>query len=457
MFSKFIKIEKEYPVEEIEHNNEKCWEYLRAYYINKSIGFNFYSKHKQNKNTKLGNYFSLLKQSLYGFRNWFRRYDYIAFSNLSRVRSIENIDIDVNLDVIIKKLGYNKSLYIDSSDISYKSLNTKYNIVHLSLIKLFIKISSLLYSKKVKRISILEEINKNEQVDVDYINIIHHFKRSVFVYKILFKIYKPKAIFSYCYTCGMQAAIKAANDLGIPTIEFQHGIIGKKHPSYNFYKKVDNSYYPKTLLTFGEYDTKILSNNIYNPFENIVPIGRHSLELIKQQKIAKELLELKKKYNKIVSISPVDNVEDLMANFIKKIAQEYNNTLFIFSLRFYSKDYYTKFDLPENVLLYKEEFTCYDILKVSDIHMTFNSTCAIEALFFRKPTILLDIDGLARDSSLSEIKSKNIYFISKPNEFEKYLNIKYIFEKDNEIYSQNHEKLLDDFLTENLLLDKKAN
>lgn len=81
------------------------------------------------------------------------------------------------------------------------------------------------------------------------------------LYRLFFKIKKPKLIIvedaSYG---GMAYLIKAARDLDIKVVEYQHGYIGLNHPAYNFDLEnlpLDiNKFLPSYFLTHGEHWAK---------------------------------------------------------------------------------------------------------------------------------------------------------------------------------------------------------
>jgi len=98
----------------------------------------------------------------------------------------------------------------------------------------------------------LNELFKT-QVNVSRIimnEIIRH-KIEFKLYKIIFKILSPKILF-YTNNGVMGGIIEAANDLGIKTVELQHGGISHLHIAYN-----SEDFLPKTtpnfVFSFGEY------------------------------------------------------------------------------------------------------------------------------------------------------------------------------------------------------------
>ena len=452
MFDKFKEIESNYDVENIRYRGEQVWSYLRTVYYWKSLEnvTNEYANlRKENFITKL---FKYIKQSFYGFSNWFQTYDYFVFAP-TELRILNNNQyIDKSFEKIMEMLGYDNCLYIDQSNQEYipiKKTPTLHivsgRILTFSM-ALMTRISKLIFLRK-KEIRILDEINKREKLKVDYPQIVIRFDIEKRIYKLFLNLYTPKVIFINCYYSN-QSLVKAASELNIKVIEVQHGQIGENHFAYHLNKKLDNSFFPDILLTFSEYDKSMVERSQNNPFNKVVAVGRYALELIKAETIPQSLLEITKQYDKTVSISTQYTLESELAEFIKNIAKTNNNIGFLLSLRHFNKNYYDRFSMPSNVYLFKGEFSCYDILKVSDMHMTGYSTCAIEALFFKKKSILININNMAF-KTMGNIKSENIYIIETEEEFQSIIKRDYVEEIDI-IYANDYITNIRDFMYTNM-------
>jgi len=70
------------------------------------------------------------------------------------------------------------------------------------------------------------------------------------VYRSLFRVTKPKALYLVS-GLGREAAIAAAQDLGISTAEFQHGSMSRESLSYHFEGWEYVPYFPDHLLVWG--------------------------------------------------------------------------------------------------------------------------------------------------------------------------------------------------------------
>ena len=76
--------------------------------------------------------------------------------------------------------------------------------------------------------------------------------------QIIFRIYKPKAIFVNCYYSNI--TIQAAKSLSIKVIEIQHGEIGENHTGY-LSKYFPRDLLPDNMLLYGQDDKQNLLKN----------------------------------------------------------------------------------------------------------------------------------------------------------------------------------------------------
>ena len=159
------------------------------------------------------------------------------------------------------------SLLIEDADtnLSWKAIESYENLSFINtylicLAQFFSKIINKIYKRKNKDFHYLIEkypklYNINKLSYLEYFTTIY----SYFI-KLLLKKTKCRVLFCNCATYGSHYSIiiKTANDLGIKTIELQHGTIVKEHLAYNadsfIVKDAEyQKYLPNELWTFGEY------------------------------------------------------------------------------------------------------------------------------------------------------------------------------------------------------------
>jgi len=448
MFKRFAILEEKYDVENITYEEQQVWNYLRDIYFSKSVAKYTSEEGAKQEQSKIYTILKMMRDALYGFSHWFHHYDYLIFGG-SRARIvISQKYTNKFFGDILTLLGKNNCLIIESPFGDYYpvgKLDSK-NVVSSRLLDLINGIICVMlspFASKKFKIETLEHLNKEEDLLVNYQDHIVKFKITKMLMKFFFKLYRPKAVFLTCYY-GRQALIVAAKECGIKVIEVQHGLIGKAHYAYNINKRLSTNYFPNILLTYGKYDKECIEENDFNPFEEIVPVGNYALEQIAEQDVPKGLTQITKKYKYSISVSTQFTVEKELAIFIKEVALENEGMCFLLSLRHYDKNYYKPFNLPENVYLFHNEYSCYDILKVSDTHLTCYSTCAIESLYFGKKALLLNINGLS-DEVYSHLKTKNIYIIENVSDFTKYYKEEFVVETVG-IYEKHYRNNLQNFI-----------
>ena len=371
--------------------NIKEWSFLRVYFRPYLNNLNL------NKNRK--NPFLLLKALFFKIYNFFGRYDFLFFSDSNERKNIKGVYVDKYFDDIIEKLNGKSLLFELPVNKHFKNTKTEY-IVSEVWVYLLAKI--FFYFFKSYNINDLDEILKKENLDIDYKGFIKDFKAKYFIYKLILKIYKPKAIFVNCYYCRI-ALIKAAKDLNIPIIEIQHGII-KNHDMY--FSILNNLIVPDELLSWGKVDNIII--------KRVIPIGSWYIEYIKNHfEIDGFIQQQRKKYRYIICVSLQDlneNIQNKFFNFIESLS---NKVFFVLIPRKNNINYSFKKD---NVKIMKKD--CYNILMNSDFHMSLYSSCAVESIALNRPNILVNINNYAK-KYLSYLPYTKI--VESKNDFDKAL------------------------------------
>lgn len=452
MFNRFENIELTYDVENIFYKDNQVWSYLRNHYFEETIKTITAPYNEKNKSSFFIKSLTLLKESLYGFRHWFGSYDYLVFSSSANRQLIDGLYREKSFERMMKLIGQDKFLLIEEAAPEHYPKNlvpTKHIVSRnpLSLVSGLLTRVFFPFYRQDFTIETLEKINSKEECKVAYQSIIIRFNIVKNIMKFFLKIYTPKVIFVSCYY-GKQEIVKAAKELDIKVVEAQHGMIGSKHFGYNLNKQFDSAFFPDVLLTYGTYDKNIIKENANNPFHRLYALGSDVLEQIQQHSGPQNLQKLVNKYKYSLSVSTQYTVEDEVALFVRSLALKHKDICFMFSLRHFEKVYYEKFDLPENVYLFKGEYSCYDILKVSDAHLSVYSTCALEALFFDKKSILLNVHNLATQT-MEDIVNDNLYIIEDENDFLRVYD-KDFKEDQIKIYDKNYEKNLKIFMDREL-------
>ncbi len=140
--------------------------------------------------------------------------------------------------------------------------------------------------------------------------------------------------------------VYAANSLGLPVIEFQHGTLNPSHYAYNINKNYDRKFFPDALLTFGLSEIETFNDeNFYIKRDQVYPVGSFVIDRIVQNAPRDDKFsKLTQAYNRVVAFSALDEFEELYIPFLKEISEKSPETAFVLMPRHRSKDYYLRFD-----------------------------------------------------------------------------------------------------------------
>jgi len=393
------EIEDQYPVDNIYVNNMQIWPILRMTYFSQYREKNSDIKSIQEKN--LINKISYLKKIFYGWKSWFKKYNYIALTNSrqSGKKIINNKYYDKFLDYIIDKLGSNSVLSIEIPTPTHYKINEVHtqNIVSSYFINVIAYVYKLFFLNNVniEGYETLQLIKLKYNLKINDYRIIKSFFSRVKIYKYIYKKMNIKYVFVVCYYSHIPA-IKAAKEMKIQIIEIQHGIIGSNHPAYNFNLKLDQNYFPDYILTFGKQDIETFKISKFINYKKAHPIGNFYIDYLKNNFIADtKLFNKLSKWKKIVGVTLQLTVETKLIEFIESAAVLNGEVGFVLIPRQPVLKDYSGLDLPENVFILTEK-DFYELMMYVDFHATVYSTCALEAPSLGVPNILVNINNLSK-------------------------------------------------------------
>ena len=427
---KLTKIENRYNLHKL-----KSWQLLRnPYYFyidNDKLGVS----NSQTYNSKFNKSKLYIKNLFFGFRNWFRSYDYIIFDTSDNYKKIEFLHLNRFTEEISVNLDKKNILYIQifTSTISDIKYNRNDYIVSSSIITIMAKIISKLFI--LKDYDVYEQIKINENIKLNFESIYQTLISRTFITKLILKVYKPKMVFITSFSKTPE--FLAAKQLNIKTVEIQHGI-----SDILPYKNTDIQLQPNYMFVFGSNDKNILQNSGYiKNRDNIFIVGSYVLEKTKESNI---LDKYKNGYEKIVSISIQDIIIEETKLFIDSVAKYLPSILFIFIPR--SININVK-RLSDNIITI-DDINCLDIVVNSHWHITVFSTCAFESASLGIPNIFWNYKNFSKIYFQDYIDSKDYNFmVDTKDELIEILNKDYTFDKSDIIdknsdyymsgYSQN--------------------
>jgi hypothetical protein len=284
-----------------------------------------------------------------------------------------------------------------------------------------------------------------------------------FMFRRLFLKNQTKLVLVSEHYSTEYAAIIAAKELGIKTIEIQHGIIHGNHPNFVISNRWKKKYIlPNVLITYGVYEKQLLSS--LNIWENtlILPLGVPRYDFLRTYSINRR--KILSKFNipqgKKILFWPTQTHDKLMARtkennlnadvIFKTISKKEDWFLLIKfhpgenkkeSMAFYN-NYKKKYNLSRVEIIDYSKISTYDLILISNCVILKHSTVGKEAILLNKPIINLE---LMKSWCLDEYKElKSSFIIKKEEELVNVLNSittnKYmeLFKKERKKYMQKH-------------------
>ena len=279
LIDKFIKFEYEEDLFNKEIQGVKFWHHIR-FSIYKDI-----FKQKYNSGQELSDLSGkkfitkvcdrimlipnlILKNPLYGLK----QRNILVLNCARRIRDGRYYD-DIYTDDILKNI--NRTYYVLEEPClgkHFKPIRTE-NIRYFDYIYFIILVKIIFFKfinpkygnlceKDVNELYLLlNNINKIFNVNIDNDRAFKEIKKLILWYKLSKKYYekildkiKPKIIIEECsYAFSRFLINEIAKRKEIPTIELQHGVMGKYHIAYNFYSKKKLETFPDYIFLFGEY------------------------------------------------------------------------------------------------------------------------------------------------------------------------------------------------------------
>jgi hypothetical protein len=390
-------IEEKYEVESIKAKGQSVWPLIRFY---------IFVNHQSQvvpitpKNLEVLKIKKLITQFFYGFGAYFRRYDYICFSDSAERKLINGKWVDKTVDFILESIP--NTLLIElplpshypKSEVQTRFIASKLPLYVLSWICAFLFLRKI----KIENENILKEILVELNIRFDYRSVL---KKQVAQYKVgslVSWIYKPKgAIIQSSYTNS--GYVKAFKNAGITVVEVQHGLITESHEAYNVFKRLDASYFPDYFLSYGLRERDLFARRNYlTSEERVIPIGHYYLDHVAESvKGISEVIPEVSDFSFGISITgqnlPV--IEERFIDFMAEVAKRSPEICFFYIPRSDRSAIFRANELPKNMVITLGRDT-YEVIRLTRFHTTIFSTCAIEALVLGTPNILVNINNLAR-------------------------------------------------------------
>lgn len=300
------------------------------------------------------------------------RPDYI-FIICSRDR-INNITFDKISSGLVDQIDKSRVFFIETCPLTTDNIlfpnicpHTFYSLFNKLAVKRydFSNIVCLLH-KNFPGIEICEK-----ELDDEYRRFVIQYK----YFKFLFKLLRPQQVF--LVQNGIHKGLfAAAKELGVESLEFQHGQISYNHMAYSYPKNIENLenmiYQPDKLLLFGDFWA---GNRCYPGVENVVIGNNYYANNV-------EMTETLGSKRIIVISNDIEGA--ILSELVRKIIQIDPEFFFYFKLHpnqlREKQHYYESFKQDKNVEVVFDEYTINELLVKSEAILLIQSTTELEAL-----------------------------------------------------------------------------
>lgn len=294
------------------------------------------------------------------------------------------------------------------------------------------------YEKKIKGViaeSISPILNKfatqyNCNMDLDnYITWTYHqylyWAAYYKYYERLISFLKPYGVVEQCYySTNKMVFNEVAKKCHVPTIELQHGFMGKDHRAYNSYIIGDKAF-PDYVLTFSDYWKEW--TRIPLPDERIISVGYPYLEerILKSKK---EKRELRKKFKGriLLVIGSSDKVDEDLRKYLREVCK-YVKEKKISDFKILYKmhpGFMDSYDLLCNMyseykdvlhVVRKDEKNLYDCFAIADEQLSIASTGIYEGLAYGLKTYIYQVQDPG--SCINDLCARGLaHFVNRPEQ-----------------------------------------
>lgn len=407
------QIENKYDLMSVKIKGVSIWPHLRIYLVNKL----FKNKEPQ---TISGNY-KLVLNTLFAFNplRALKKHDIWAFFATDDRKKIGGQYIesvcgylsDLNTNTLLiekasKVVGHYKKDVIPEKDV----ISTSWFYLLIFSYERILRFKKL----KIENQDVINQVLLDYNIDFDY----KYYIRVLLAQRRVARLFlgitkKPKLVFieaPYVY----MGFVWAFHEKGIPVVELQHGVLNEHHYAYNSIYRC-GELRPDEICVFGIREHKYLTECNKNYADKITMVGSYILEKT-DEFFTNDIFEEKRKmYHSIVVVSGQVEIEQVLLQFVEKIANKHQNLLFIYIPRDKNADISTN---CTNVEI-KRGVNIYEYLKWCDIHITRSSTTCLEAHYFKKPNVFFDYQKMATNYYGEVLKEENAaFYIDNEDQFD---------------------------------------
>lgn len=451
LMKKIEEIENHYNVDSIILEDQtKIWNLIRVILSSYIVDPNYIKNERKNKIKKIK---FIIKESL--LTNTLpNKVEICAFSDVESQKKVGTKYFDIYVDTL-------NELFENYFIFDWPSAKAQRNEIGKNHIPLKIPFS-VLFKKvlpnklHIRNKEILERVIEDfsKEYDLDEKIIKKYVLESIAVFKIIKEKTKKKlqrinpsvVLLRAAYGRFQMGVVQACRELGITTIELQHGMIYDYHFGYIKKTKSENfDCVPDMIFTWGDFFSNIISEGYLFKNENIISVGFPYVEKMvkKEYKTDKKIQTFCKKFKKIVLVSGVS--AEYFDLFVNKVAKQNKKIGYLYKP--HPRDT-RKIEFNEsNIIVMERERDIYSLFRYANVHLTVLSTTMLEALAFGLPSILITSDEIDI-KSIRLIDNETIFLIKNTDEFIEFLS------KENNV-EQKAKKRAESFFKKNSLTTMK--
>lgn len=411
------RIEQEYDVMSIKYKGISVWPYLRCYLVD-LLGY------KKARKPSMSNAFFILK-NLFRYNPFviMKKMDIWLYSGVimrKRVGEKYYLHASGALPIVTERVLDLENPEINRPHFKKSEIPENYIISNSWSILFSRSIEYILRLKNnliIENEHILEAINKEYDVQFDYrfrIRLLYAQKLATDI--LLFIGKKPKVVAMEC-PYDQMGYVWSFHNHNIAVVELQHGVLNDNHYAYN---SVYNGgiLAPDEICVYGDVEYNFFINRKVPFCKEISKTGLFILDKTDQY-FKQDIFENERKaYKAIVVVAGQSDCEETLLEFIEKVAQITTNIYYAYIPR-------RVCSLKSRVANVKVYFNVniYQFLKWCDVHCTVSSTTCLEAHYFNKPNIFVELNNTARIYYGDLLKEENgSFFTGSPEDFKRILD-----------------------------------
>lgn len=406
---RIFTLEVEHGLLDLEIEGVKVWQYLRMelYYAaaQKSGFFQLPHAEPPSRLKKAKKTLATLKNSLFKNPAFFQApVDILVFDH-ERFKSFEGENVDIYTKFFIDELETQGKNYlvIERPYLGQHLKPCSPRRKYLDFAELYRFFGKRIFKRTIspevlRRIGDLDQDLRTQLgLDVDFrkrfVDGIARFKCNYLIYTRLLKKLRPKQIF-LVVSYGLQGdLIRAAKDLGIEVVEFQHGVFSPYHLGYSFPgRSRELDYFPDKFFSWGRFWSELMPMPI--PREKVVDYGFEYFRRLRTRYAGTP-----KRNRQLVVLSQAA-LGPALAQRVLECAEDLQDFRVVYKLHPSEYDKWRRYEalrkLAEmnNVEVIDHDVDLYALLAQSPYQLGVFSTALFEGMGLGCKTVLLDLPGI---------------------------------------------------------------